>query len=834
MNIKLKIFLFFIVFFAIFFAILNFSISRQLKSELFQKTSENLITSNMFLMKSLKSNIRTNRDALTAYLNKIYNPVKNLTQQYGKNADREIIKLLQQNPDFSNPEFTIYLYDGDFSNLLYTNNNKLNSFKELPTIEGEHGLKKYAAPSFSWEGIIYIDKDYYQYRTQAIKMEETSSPIFQILIIKSNNPFTKYLKESFDFRDFPSNIFCIAIIDVSEFTIGSQPDKKTPFDYLGSDPSKIDFTAALNVSGQSIVSNITTGERYLSFTSVLEVYYFKIVSLFPYSNIENQISKITNSILLLSLIMIAVLIIITYIFIQVIIFNPLKFFNKVNSNISSGNLSINIELKNDELDPLRISLKTLIQQLRSIFEETVNLSKVFNLTLNTTDQMLNEESQKLIEYQSKFNELTDNFGEILDKFKNIEEIASTSLNYSKDSLSKASSNIKVVSDLISNMIKIKDTYNKILQFSNEIRVLANQTNLLSLNASIESSKAGEFGKGFSVVAGEIRKLASRTKDFVDDISNMTQEIGSMIIETSDLTGEVETVLKQIVGNLSGLNGLMEQIHNMIEITYSSANSFKTDILQTSSNLTERVESFQSISTYFNDLLNDFDKIIEMFSFFNFKAIPIDIQTRYENKLLDTIEEIENTILVNPYEYEIGDVVNIKDYEIQSIIINNINITTDTSLVQRMKEIYNVDFSILQLSSSGELVRVNTTMTDSKGNSLSGTTLYKKSVFYSTIVDIGKDYIGYQNVDNNTYFTIFRPYFDDEGHFLYCISFGFMITELEQEASLLQLEDEENQNLNYEKQSSFEEDGKKEISKTDIKSDKISPEIDDIKEIDLKE
>jgi uncharacterized protein YoxC len=83
-------------------------------------------------------------------------------------------------------------------------------------------------------------------------------------------------------------------------------------------------------------------------------------------------------------------------------------------------------------------------------------------------------------------------------------------------------------NLYSNIHSVSEILNKINDVTEFISSVANQSNMLGLNASIEASRAGEMGKGFSVVANEIRKLSSQSKETVPKIKVLTEDIQNKI------------------------------------------------------------------------------------------------------------------------------------------------------------------------------------------------------------------------------------------------------------------------------------------------------------------
>lgn len=90
-----------------------------------------------------------------------------------------------------------------------------------------------------------------------------------------------------------------------------------------------------------------------------------------------------------------------------------------------------------------------------------------------------------------------------------------------------------------------DRTKKINEVTKAIQAIANKTNMLSLNASIESARAGEYGRGFSVVAKQMQELANTTKDSSAEVFVLLKELSAETANIEDqLNGLVEDVNKQ--------------------------------------------------------------------------------------------------------------------------------------------------------------------------------------------------------------------------------------------------------------------------------------------------
>lgn len=147
---------------------------------------------------------------------------------------------------------------------------------------------------------------------------------------------------------------------------------------------------------------------------------------------------------------------------------------------------------------------------------------------------------------------------------------------------------------------INEKAEKITNVVTTITKVAEQTNLLSLNAAIEAEKAGEYGKGFNVVAREIRRLADQTAVATLDIDRMVQEMQSAVsagvMEMDKFIGEVKQGARDV-------EGISEQLGRIIEQVKALSPSFE----DVSLSMSEQAEEAQKVNQAMMDLSEDLDQ-----------------------------------------------------------------------------------------------------------------------------------------------------------------------------------------------------------------------------------
>ncbi len=149
--------------------------------------------------------------------------------------------------------------------------------------------------------------------------------------------------------------------------------------------------------------------------------------------------------------------------------------------------------------------------------------------------------------------------------KGMQEI-SAAIQQTAVSAGEISSSQKILNERIKQISSTTENIGKILEL---IRNMADQTKMLGLNAAIEAARAGEAGRGFDIVASEIRKLAEVSKDAAKQIGEFTREIESSINSVVDSSGislhateEQAAAAQEIVASIQELTALIDKLQEV--------------------------------------------------------------------------------------------------------------------------------------------------------------------------------------------------------------------------------------------------------------------------------
>lgn len=133
-----------------------------------------------------------------------------------------------------------------------------------------------------------------------------------------------------------------------------------------------------------------------------------------------------------------------------------------------------------------------------------------------------------------------------------------------------------VTDVTNQMNDVSSSAQQIGKISSVVKEISDQSNMLGLNAAIEAARAGEVGRGFSVVADEIRKLATSSKDNVDQINGITKNIQGLLLRLNNafsdihtLTGDQSRAIQEFSSTIEEISLKAEELAQVAEETLYS-------------------------------------------------------------------------------------------------------------------------------------------------------------------------------------------------------------------------------------------------------------------------
>ncbi|ACL71256.1 methyl-accepting chemotaxis sensory transducer [Thioalkalivibrio sulfidiphilus HL-EbGr7] len=304
--------------------------------------------------------------------------------------------------------------------------------------------------------------------------------------------------------------------------------------------------------------------------------------------------------------------------------------------VAEGDLTVPVRLKSGDSSSLLATISAMQQNLREMIgamskhsEEVAAAATELAQINEQTDKGIRQQSTQMDSAATAMNEMTATVEEVA---RNTQSAADGA----NQTLAEATSGKRVVSEAVTAIDRLADEVTRIgvviesLQKDSDnigsilqvIRNVAEQTNLLALNAAIEAARAGEQGRGFAVVADEVRTLASRTQQSTADIQEMIEKLqastreAAAVMESSrkqasqsvEQAGKAGESLDHITDAVGRINDMVQQIASAAEQQSATAREINENIHQvheisetTASNVVHTTQASESLARLAEEL-----------------------------------------------------------------------------------------------------------------------------------------------------------------------------------------------------------------------------------------